>query len=93
MLLVSGTWVAQSVKCLTLAQVRISWFVSSSPACGSVLMAQSLEPASESVSPSLSVPPLLALCLSLSKIKSLKKKKKDYLGFWNRTGALYVSLE
>ena len=39
--------------------------VSSSPTSGSVLTAQSLEPASDSVSPSLSVPPLLMLCLCL----------------------------
>ena len=35
---------------------------------GFVLTAQNLEPASDSVSPSLSAPPQLALCLSLSKI-------------------------
>ena len=46
-------WVAQSVERLTSAQVMILWFVSSSPALGSVLIAQSLEPASDSVSPSL----------------------------------------
>ena len=61
-----AAWVAQSVKCLTLAQVTISWFVSSSPALDSVLTAQSLEPASDSVSPSLSAPLPLALSLSLS---------------------------
>ena len=59
-------WVALSVKRPTLAQVMISRFVGSSPASGSVLTAQSLEPASDSVSPSLSAPPLLTLCLSLS---------------------------
>ena len=59
-------WVAQSVKRPTSAQVMISQFVGSSPASGSVLTAQSLEPASDSVSPSLSVPPLPVLCLSLS---------------------------
>ena len=48
-----GTWVAQSVKRPTSAQVMISWSVSSSPASGSVLTAQSLEPISDSVSPSL----------------------------------------
>ena len=48
-----GAWVAQWVKRPTLAQVMISWFVSSSPASGSVLTAQSLEPISDSVSPSL----------------------------------------
>ena len=36
-----GTWVAQSVKCLTSAQVMI-WFVSSSPTLGSLLSAQKL---------------------------------------------------
>ena len=62
---------AQSVKCLTLAQVMISGFVSSSPTLSSVLTAQSLKPASDSVSPSLSalsVPPLLALFLSFLKV-------------------------
>ena len=61
-----GTWVAQSVECPTSAQVMISQLVSSSPASGSVLAAQNLEPASDSVSPSLSAPPLLSLSLSLS---------------------------
>ena len=59
-----GTWVAQLVKHLTLAQVVISKFVGSNPMLGSVLMAQSLEPASDSVSPSLSDPPPFMLCLS-----------------------------
>ena len=48
-----GAWVAQSVKRPALAQVMISWFVGSSPTLGSVLTAQSLEPVSDSVSPSL----------------------------------------
>ena len=61
-----GTWIAQSVACLTSTQIMISWFMSSSPALGSVLTAQSLEPASDSVSPSLSAPSPLMLCLSLS---------------------------
>ena len=52
-----GTWVVQLVKCPTLAQVMISWFASSRAASGSVLTAQSLEPASDSVSPSLSALP------------------------------------
>ena len=51
-----GTWVAQSLKHLTSAQVMILPLVSSSPTLGSVLKAQSLEPASSSVSPSLSLP-------------------------------------
>ena len=45
----------QSVKHPTSAQVMISKFMSSSPMSGSVLTAQSLEPASDSVSPSLSL--------------------------------------
>ena len=52
-------------KRLTSAQVMISRFVGSSPALGSVLTVQGLEPASNSVPPSLSAPPPLALCLSL----------------------------
>ena len=57
---------AQSVERPTLAQVTISRFVSSSPTSGSVSTAQSLEPASDSVSPSLSAPPPLMFCLSVS---------------------------
>ena len=48
------------------SQVTISRSVSSSPASGSGLMAQSLEPVSDSVSSSLSAPPPFMLCLSLS---------------------------
>ena len=61
-----GAWVAWSVKRPTSAQVMISRPLSSSPASGSVLTAQSLQPVSDSVSPSLSAPPLFMLCLSLS---------------------------
>ena len=61
-----GAWVAQSVRRLASAHVVISRFVSSSPASGSVLTAQSREPALDSVSPSLSAPPPLMLCLSVS---------------------------
>ena len=61
-----GPWVAQLVKRLTLAQVMISQFVSSSPMSGSVLTAQNLESASDSVSPSLSAPLLFMHALSLS---------------------------
>ena len=61
-----GAWVTQSVKRPASAQVMISRFVGSSPASGSVWTAQNLEPASDSVSPSPSAPPLFALCLSLS---------------------------
>ena len=71
---VGCAWVAQPVKHPTSAQVMISRFVGSSPASGSVLTAQSLEPALDSMSPSLSVPPLLTLCLSLSVSLSLSQK-------------------
>ena len=74
-----GTWVVQLVKRPTLTQGMFSRFVSSSPASGSVLTVQSLEPALDSVSPSLSLslslsapPPTCALSLSLS--LSLKNK-------------------
>ena len=59
---------AQSIEHLTLAQVMISQSVSSSPTLGSVLTAQNLEPALDSVSSSLSAPSPLVLCLCLSKI-------------------------
>ena len=61
-----GPWVAQLVKQLALVQVTISRLMGLSPTSGSVLTAQSLEPASDSVSPSLSVPPPL--------VPSLKNK-------------------
>ena len=59
-----GASVAQSGKCPTLTQVMILWSVGSKPALGSVLTAQSLDPASDSASPSLFAPPPLTLCLS-----------------------------
>ena len=62
MLFLWDAWVAQSVKCLTSAQVIISQVVNSGPVSGSVMTAQSLKPASDSVSPSFSAPPLLELC-------------------------------
>ena len=61
---------ARSVEGPTSAQVMISRFMGSSPVSVSVLMAQSLEPASDSVSPSLSLPLLRSYSVSLSKIKS-----------------------
>ena len=65
---------AQSVERPTSAQVTISQSVSSSPVSGSGLMAQSLEPALDSVSPPLSSPPPAhALSLFISKINTLKK--------------------
>ena len=63
-----GAWVAQSVRQPTSAQVMISRSMSLSPASGSVLTAQSLEPVSDSVSPSLGPSPIHALSLSVSKI-------------------------
>ena len=48
-------WEAQLVECLTLAQVMISLLVGLSPTLGSMLIAQSLEPALDSLSLSLSL--------------------------------------
>ena len=60
-------WVAQLAKCPTLAQVISSQLVGWNPASGSVLTAQSPEPASDSVSPSLPLSlPLPSRTLSLS---------------------------
>ena len=61
----SGVWGAQCVEHPASAQVMILRFMSLSCASGSVLTARSLEPALDSVSPSLSAPPPLTLCLSL----------------------------
>ena len=61
--------------CPTSAQVMISQFVSSSPTSGSVLTAQSLEPASDSVSLSVSLCPSITHTLSLS-LKNKHKTKK-----------------
>ena len=74
---------AQSVKHPTSAWVMISQFVGSSPMSGSVPTAWSPEPASDSVSRSLSAPLLFPLCLLLSlknkqTFKKRKKKKKSY---------------
>ena len=66
-----GAWVAQSVKHLTSAQVMISQFVRSSPASVSVPVAQSLEPVSDSESPSCSLS-LSPLMLSLFLLKIIK---------------------
>ena len=66
---------AQSIECLTLAQVMILWLLGSSHKLGSVLTAQSLEPASDFVSASLCPSPAHTVSLSLSNInKTLKKK-------------------
>ena len=73
MVILRGTWVAHMVKRPTLAQVMISRFMGSSRASSSALTVQSLEPAGDSVSPSLSDPRPLTPCLSLSKINTEKK--------------------
>ena len=73
-----------SVRLLISAQVMISRSVSSSPASDSVLTAQSLEPALDSVSPSLSTPPPLALCLSLSLSQERIHVKKIFLSLFLR---------
>ena len=65
-----GTSVAQLVECPTSAQVMISQLMGSSPASGSVLTAQSLEPALDSVSPFLSLSP----CPTLTHTLSLSQK-------------------
>ena len=59
------TWVAQLVELPTSAQVMISRSMSSSLASSFGLTTQSLKSALDSLSPSLSAPPLLALSLSL----------------------------
>ena len=61
-----GRLVAQSVERPASAQVMISRLVDPSPVSGSVLTPQSLESASDSVSPSLCSSPAHALSLSLS---------------------------
>ena len=71
-----GAWVAQSVECRTSAQVMISRFVGSSPVWGSVLTARSLEPASDSVSPSFSDHSVFSLSLFLSLYLSLSLSQK-----------------
>ena len=77
---------AQSVTPPTLAQVMISQFVSSSPESVSGLTAQSLEPASDSVS--LSVCPSAACSVSyiVSKVnkhlKNFFKNRKNHWGAW-----------
>ena len=73
-----GACMAQLVKRPTSAQVLISLFVGSSPMLGSVLTAHSLEPASDSGTPSLSAPPPLTLSLSLSKINMKKQHLKTF---------------
>ena len=65
----------QSVKHPPSAQVMISQFVGSSPESGSVLIAQSLEPALDSVFPLSAPPPLVRTC-SLVRALSLSLSQK-----------------
>ena len=67
-----GAWVAQLVKRPSLAQVMISRFVGLNPSSGSVLTAQSLEPALDLW---LSLFLSLSLCPSLAHTVSLSQKK------------------
>ena len=84
MFFTEGAWVAQSAEHLTSARVMISRFVGSSPALGSGLTARSLEPASNSVSPSLSTPLILCLSLSLSLSQKWINVKNFFLkNKWN----------
>ena len=55
---------AQSVENPTSAQVMNAQFTGVNPTMGCVLTVQSLEPASDYMSPFLSAPHLLMLCLS-----------------------------
>ena len=73
---------AQWVKHPTLAQVMISRSVGASPASGSVLTARSLEPASDSVSPSLSAPLPFVLSFSLKNKETKVILKKEHRGTW-----------
>ena len=73
-----GTWVTQLVKGQTSIHAIILWLMGSSPASGPVLTVRSLEPASDFVSPSFAVPPLLTLCLSLT-LKNKQTLKKIFL--------------
>ena len=86
-----GSWVAQSVKCPTSAQVMISRFASSSPVSGSVLTAQSLESASDSVvMPEVPKPP--------TKVHQSRKSKPSGKGCllqvrtWTSAHSLLVTL-
>ena len=75
-----GAWVAQLVKDPTSAQIMISQLMSSGLMPGSVLTAQSLEPASDPVCVCVSLCPSPPRSLSLSQNKQtlhLDLKKND----------------
>ena len=71
------TWVVQSVKCLTSAQVMISKFMSSSPTSGSLLSVQSL--LRILCPPRRPYPCHLSLPLFLSKINLKKKRSMRFI--------------
>ena len=73
-----GTWVTQSVGRPTSAQVVISQLMSSSPTSGSMLTAQSLVPALDSVFPTLPLP-THTLSFSHSKINIKKIFFKNFI--------------
>ena len=82
---IRGAWMSQSVRHLTSSPVMISWFMGSSLASGSELTAWSLEPASDSVSPSLSDPPLFTLFLSTwINVKNFFFQKLEHTGSYNQ---------
>ena len=72
-----GAWGLSWLRVRLGDQVMISRFVSSGPMSGSVLTPRSLEPASDSESPSVSAPPLLVLCLPLCLSKNNMFKNKQ----------------
>ena len=75
---IQGAWVAQSVKRLTSAQVMILMACGFEPTSGSVLTAQSLEPALDSCLPlSLPLSQLCSVSLSLKNKHCIKIKDKN----------------
>ena len=85
-----GVWVAQSVKCPTLAQVTISQFVSSRPALGSLLSSRSLEPTSDSVFLSLSRPHSCSVSQKWVNDKHFFLNKKTKFWIWTKYNFIYL---
>ena len=83
---------AQSVKCLTSAQITISQFMSFSPASGSALIAQSLKPALDSVSPSLFASSPLVFFLSLKNKYTFKKEEERTFSLSGSGSCLHLDL-
>ena len=73
-----GAFVAQLIERQTSAQVMISWLMGLSPTSCSVLTAQSLELALDSVSPSLYLSPTHPLPLSQKYISIRKNDHGEY---------------